>query len=159
MNNTNKKHKLSRQAEAMELYRRGFSQNEIAEILGINRSTVSRYFCRPTSAEIEDFYENHAYGSFFTEDGEFVPFNRRYKPLSDKKRWVENIIKTEWYYQDGTDWEQRIYNSVNKFAVYQQDKKHTCWSCSHFLQKREEVYQSRVDGSPVCKKCYEKSLN
>ena len=111
--------KLSRQHEAMELYRKGFSQNEIAEILGIHRSTVSRYFHRPSDDEIEEFYENSAYGSYITKDGEIVPFNRRYKPLKDKTRRVHNIVKTEWYYQDNTDWEQRFYNSLNKCVVYQ----------------------------------------
>jgi transcriptional regulator with XRE-family HTH domain len=112
------KHKLSRQADAMELAKNGFSQNEIAEILGVHRSTVSRYFNSPTPAEVEDFYENHAYGAYYTKEGEKVFFNRRYQPLDNKGRWVKDIVKSEWYYQDGTPWVVRFFNSQNKHVVY-----------------------------------------
>lgn len=118
MNRAIKKSKISRQTEAFDLYRNGFSKNEIAEMLGVNRSTVTRYFCNPTKADVEDFYENCAYGSYTTGDGEIIPFNRRYKPLSDKTRQVENIVRKEWYYQDGTPWEDRIFNSEKKVVVF-----------------------------------------
>ncbi len=159
MTKTIKQSKLSRQAEAMELYSNGFSKNEIAEMLGVNRSTVTRYFYSPTRAEVEDFSENYAYGAYYTNGGEVVPFNRRYKPLSDKARWVTDIVRKEWYYQDNTPWCERVYNSTNKFVVYRQDENYTCHDCGWYLQEREMIYQSRIDGSTVCRKCYEKSLS
>jgi transcriptional regulator with XRE-family HTH domain len=115
-------HKQSRQKEAINLYRKSFSQVEIAEILNVNQSTVSRYFNNPSRSEIEDFYENEAYGSYFTKDGKKIPFNRRYKPLEDKELWVDSIIKTEYYYTDGTYWPDRFSNSVKRKPVYESTK-------------------------------------
>jgi len=111
-------HKKSRQKEAVSLYRKNFSQVEIAEILNVNQSTVSRYFNNPTKGEVEEFYENSAYGSYFTKNGEKVPFNRRYKPLADKERFVDSIVKTEYYYTDGTYWPDRFHNSINQKSIY-----------------------------------------
>lgn len=122
MNKTTKKSKMSRREEAMELYEQGFSKNEIAEILNLNRSTVTRYFYSPTSAERDDFNSNHAYGAYYTSDGEKILFNRSYQPLKDKGMWVKNIVKQEWYYKDFTPWEQRIKNSNNQTVVYSVNK-------------------------------------
>ena len=66
-------------------------------MLDINQSTVSRYFRNPSRSEVEDFYENWAYGSYIMEDGEKIPFNRRYKPLADKTRWVKGKVGNEYY--------------------------------------------------------------
>lgn len=111
-----KKHNRSRQEEAISYYRKGFSQSEIAEILGINQSTVSRYFNNPTSAEKEDFYENYAYGARVTESGYKVYFNRRYRDIEGATD--EPIIKTEYYYNDGTFWPDRFFHSVHRIPVY-----------------------------------------
>lgn len=111
-----KKHNKSRQEEAISYYRKGFSQSEIAEILGINQSTVSRYFNNPTKAEVEDFYENYAYGARITETGRKIVFNRRYRDFEGTTN--EKITKTEYYYNDGTFWPERFYHSINRIAVY-----------------------------------------
>lgn len=112
------KHKRSRQEEAIELYRRGFSQNEIAEILGVNQSTVSRYFNNPTRAEVEDFYENFAYGSRVTTSGNRIVFNRRYRDIEGLQYLGEEIARTEYYYNDGTYWSDRFHHSINRKPVY-----------------------------------------
>lgn len=115
-----KKYKLSRQEEAISYYRKGFSQSEIAEILKIHQSTVSRYFNNPTRAEIEDFYENYAYGSKITETGRKIPFNRRYKDF--EKITNEKIVKTEYYYNDGTFWPDRFYHSIHRIPIYDSEE-------------------------------------
>ena len=149
----NMKHRQSRQEEALTLYKKGFSKNEIAEILGINRSTVTRYFYSPTAAEAEDFYNNYAYGAYITKSGEKIPFNRRYRVLYDKKHWAKQFVAQEWYYQDNTPWEHRFYNSIYKIVVYKKNSQ-TCSNCD---ASDTEAHQSRTDGSPVCKKCAEES--
>ncbi len=113
---------MQKQRQAVELYSAGFSQSEIAQILGIHQSTVSRYFNKPSSHEIEDFYENHAYGAFIVKDGTAILFNRRYKPLADKNLWVKDIVKTVWFYNDGTRWQDRFTNSIKQIPVYTQVK-------------------------------------
>lgn len=113
-----KKHRRSRQDEAIALYKKGFSQNEIAQILGINQSTVSRYFNNPTKHEVEDFYQNYAYGAYHRKNGSKVYFNRRYQPLENNDWHVPDVVHQEWYYNDGTYWPERFYNSINKVVVY-----------------------------------------
>lgn len=115
---TKKQTRQERAERAIDLYQEGFSKNEVAEILNVDRSTVTRYFYNPTAEEKEDFYENHAYGAYWTKGGEKVLFNRRYKPLSNRKRWVNEIVKQEWYYMDTTPWVRKVQNSNNHTVVY-----------------------------------------
>lgn len=116
--------KINEQTQKIfELYRYGFNQTEIAEILGLHQSTVSRRFQNPPKEKQEHFNENHAYGAYITKHGERILFNRRYKPLSDKKRFVKDIVKQEWFYNDGTSWADRFYNSQNEIVVYFVERK------------------------------------
>lgn len=101
----------------MELYKNGFSKNEIAEMLGVNRSTVTRYFYSPTKAEMSEFYDKSAYGAYIMKDGTKIPFNRGYMPL-DGSGWVEGYASQEWYYNDAMSWEHRIYNSNKRTVTY-----------------------------------------
>lgn len=117
---TMKKHRKSRQEEAIAYYRKGFSQTEIAQILGINQSTVSRYFNNPTRSEVEDFYENYAYGAKVTESGEKIFFNRRYRDIEGSSN--EKTKKTEYYYNDGTLWPERFYHSIHRIPLYDSQK-------------------------------------
>jgi hypothetical protein len=112
-----------KQKQVIEMYAKGFRQVEIAKTLNINQSTVSRYLTNPSPKEIEDFYENKPYGAYYTKDGEKVLFNRRYKPLNDKTRWVEGVIKQEWYYSDGTWWDERFWRSENLDPIYESIRK------------------------------------
>lgn len=107
-----------KQKQAIEMYSEGFTQKEISEALSIHQSTVSRYLNNPSSKEVEDFYENYAYGVYTTIHGKRILFNRRYKTLHDKKVPTEKIKKTEWFYNDGTRWEERFFNSKNKIVIY-----------------------------------------
>ena len=106
---------------AREMYRLGFKQEDIALKFEVDQSTISRWL-RPKNlgkADKENFYENWAYGAFTTESGERVLFNRQYKPLDDKKRFVENVVKQEWFYTDATPWPERIENSIKQNVVYE----------------------------------------
>lgn len=103
----------------MELYKKGFSKKEIADFLGVNVTTVYRYFSNPSRKEKEDFYKNSAYGVYYTKNGGKVLFNRKYQPLRDKTEWVKDIIKTEWFYNDSSIWEERFYNSLNQKSIYE----------------------------------------
>lgn len=105
------------------MYSKGFRQSEIATILGINQSTVSRYLNNPSPKEIEDFYENSPYGAYYTKKGEKILFNRRYKPLKNKNMWVSDIVKQEWYYSDGTWWDERFWRSENLDPIHQEERK------------------------------------
>lgn len=107
-----------KQKQAATMYAKGFTQTEIAQALGIHQSSVSRYLTKPTAKEKEDFYENSAYGAYITKSGERILFNRRYKPLTDKGRWVEDIAEQEYFYNDSTCWKKRIYNSTNEITIY-----------------------------------------
>jgi len=109
---------IMKQDQVIDMYARGFTQSAIAEYLGVHQSTVSRYLTNPNRKEEENFYENYAYGVYTTKSGERVLFNRRYKPLSDKKRIVKDIEKTEWFYNDGTWWNERFHNSKNEIVIY-----------------------------------------
>ena len=111
------KHKQSKQEQATTYYKKGFSQKEIAEILGVHQSTVSRYFNNPTRSEVEDFYENYAYGSNVLKNGQRVPFNRRYRDLERISYSNEERDYVEWYYNDGTYWSERFENSVNRKPI------------------------------------------
>jgi len=122
MANKKLKHKKSRQDKAIALYRKGFSQSEIAAYLGVNQSTVSRYFNNPTSAEIEDFYENHPYGSNVLKSGQKIPFNRRYRNIENVEFDRSELDYVEWYYNDSTYWDERFYNSLNRKAVFTSKK-------------------------------------
>ncbi len=128
-----KKHNKSRQEEAVALYTKGFSQSEIAQILGVHQSTVSRYFNNPTSYEVEDFYENKAYGARLYDDGTKVYFNRRYRDLDQIDVTEKKEIKVEYYYNDGTFWPDRFYHSLNRIPVYDSEE-----SFKEFLKKQKE---------------------
>lgn len=97
---------------------KGFSQKEIATLVGVHQSTVSRILNNPTEKEAEDFYENSAYGAYTTNTGERIVFNRRYRPLSDKSRWVENIASKEWFYNDRTSWKDRFHQSSKQKVIF-----------------------------------------
>lgn len=139
-----RKHKLSRQEEAIALFKKGFGQKEIASILGISQSTVCRYFTNPTKNEKEDFYENFAYGVYITKSGERILFNRRYKPLRDKTEFVKDIERQEWFYNDGTYWEERFFNSVNEIPFF---KKKRCSECGKIVDHSNKSYPD------LCYKC------
>jgi len=111
------KHKQSKQEQAISYYKKGFSQKEIANILGVHQSTVSRYFNNPTRAEIEDFYENYAYGANVLKNGQRVFFNRRYHNLGNTTFNNEDREYVEWYYNDGTYWSERFNNSINRKPI------------------------------------------
>jgi len=80
------------------------------------------------------------YGKWTTKDGTEVLFNRKYQPIwvkhFDRKAdiaaldwWVPNIVKQEWYYNDGNppygdrrlkrtrDSAARCYAALNEFGV------------------------------------------
>ncbi len=107
-----------KQKQATAMYAKGFTQKEIAHALGVHQSTVCRYLTRPSAKEKEDFYENSPYGAYITKNGERILFNRRYKPLTDKERWVEGVVAQEYFYNDSTGWKKRIYNSTNEIIIY-----------------------------------------
>lgn len=109
---------MDRKTEILELFNKGFNQSEIASILGISQTTVSRNFTAPSKKEREDFYQNRAYGAYITRSGERVLFNRKYQPLEDKSRWVKDIVGQEWFYSSQTNWMNRIYNSDNQIVIY-----------------------------------------
>jgi transcriptional regulator with XRE-family HTH domain len=133
-----KKHKRSRQEEAISYYRKGFSQTEIAEIIGVNQSTVSRYFNNPTSSEVEDFYENYAYGARVLKSGQKVPFNRRYRDLEDATYTNEDVERTEWYYNDGTFWPERFHNSINREPAYDSEKSWEEYIAKQKIERRKK---------------------
>ena len=66
----------------------------------------------------KEFFENHAYGAYHTKSGERILFNRRYQPLDDRERWVEDIIYHEFFYDEGTKWRDRLYNSANEINIH-----------------------------------------
>lgn len=132
-----KKSKKSRQDEAISLYKKGFSQKEIAEILGINQSTVSRYFNNPTKHEVEDFYRNYAYGAKVTEDDRKIFFNRRYQLLNPEEKDIETV-KTEYYYNDGTYWPDRFYHSTHRIAIYDSQE-----SWEEYKKLKKSKYRKR----------------
>jgi transcriptional regulator with XRE-family HTH domain len=136
-----KKHSKSRQEEAIAYYRKGFSQSEIAKILGVNQSTVSRYFNNPTKAEIEDFYVNYAYGARVTETGKKIVFNRRYQDIEGSSN--EKIVKTEYYYNDGTFWPDRFYHSVYRIPVFDSTES---WNEYIKLQKEQRKKKRKLWG-------------
>ena len=71
-----------------------------------------------TEKEKEIFRQYAPYGTYITKDGERVPFNRGYQPLEDNNRWVENIDRQEYYYDDYTSWEDRLHNSLTKTVIH-----------------------------------------
>lgn len=106
------KHAKSKQDQAISLYQLGFSQTEIAEILGVHQATVSRYFHNPTMAEKEDFYQNKPYHAKRDNNGKLYCYNRRYQPLFTTDEETElnhvGIKETMYFYNDGTRWNERF---------------------------------------------------
>jgi len=133
----------SRQEEAVSYYRKGFSQSEIAEILGVSQSTISRYFNNPTRAEIEDFYENYAYGARVTKNGKKIVFNRRYRDIEGSSDDDDKVVRTEYYYNDGTFWADRFYHSVYRIPVF--DSKES-WEEYMKLQKEQSKKRRKLWG-------------
>jgi len=61
---------------------------------------------------------NYPYGMWTCTDGEQILFNRKYQPLNDKERLVENIDKSKeiFFYDDGScPWDgTRLFDEYKK---------------------------------------------
>lgn len=97
----------------------GFLQHEISEFVGVDQSTVSRHLKNPSRKEIGDFYKNCAYGAYTTKTGERILFNREYQPLTNRKRFVRDIVKQEWFYNGSMNWRDRFRNSEKQIVIYE----------------------------------------
>lgn len=97
----------------------GFRQQEISEFIGMDQSTVSRHLKNPSKKDIEHFYKNCAYGAYTTKTGERILFNREYQPLSNKRRFVKDIVKQEWFYNGSMNWKDAFRNSEKQIVIFE----------------------------------------
>lgn len=89
---------------------------KIASQLNIKPATVYRYLNKPTKNEAEHFRQCRPYG-LRKVDGKYEFFNRRYESLPHYH--VEHdCADNEYYYNDGTDWLERFYNSAGRDNIY-----------------------------------------
>jgi hypothetical protein len=70
----------------------------------------------------DDLYDNYPYGAYYTKSGEKIQYNRYYQPLNDRKRWVEDVVKQEWYYLGGQTFEQKKKGALTQKPVWTSHK-------------------------------------